>query len=126
MHRLRRPLLASVTALLALSAATACKTDDAAKVLDTSASTALPDSPGADRPQQIAPGVLYMVSDLAAEHSGKILGVSSRGVREIKMLETEGFAPGRPYTAQEVAENASKVFFKEPENVHRLSSPVAA
>jgi NAD(P)-dependent dehydrogenase (short-subunit alcohol dehydrogenase family) len=73
-------------------------------------------------PENIAPGVLYMVSDLSAEHSGKILGVSSRGVREIKMLETEGFAPGRPYTAQEVAENAGKVFFDVPENVHRLKA----
>ena len=62
-------------------------------------------------PENVAPGVLFMVSDLAADHSGKILGVSSRGVREIKMLQTEGFQPGRPYTAQEVAENAAKVFF---------------
>ena len=77
-------------------------------------------------PENVAPGVLYMVSDLSAEHSGKILGVSSRGVREIKMLETEGFAPGRPYTAQEVAAAADKVFFKEPENVHRLGAPVRA
>ena len=67
-------------------------------------------------PENIAPGVLYMVSDLAADHSGKVLGVSSRGVREIKMLETEGFAPGRPYTAQEVAENADKVFFANVES----------
>lgn len=73
-------------------------------------------------PENVAPGVLFMVSDLAAEHSGKILGVSARGVREIKMLETEGFAPGRPYTAQEVAENAAKVFFDVPENVHRLGA----
>lgn len=73
-------------------------------------------------PENVAPGVLFMVSDLAAEHSGKILGVSARGVREIKMLETEGFTPGRPYTAQEVAENASKVFFDVPENVHRLKA----
>jgi NAD(P)-dependent dehydrogenase (short-subunit alcohol dehydrogenase family) len=64
-------------------------------------------------PENIAPGVLYMVSDLAADHSGKVLGVSSRGVREIKMLQTEGFQPGRPYTAQEVADNASKVFFAD-------------
>jgi NAD(P)-dependent dehydrogenase (short-subunit alcohol dehydrogenase family) len=77
-------------------------------------------------PENVAPGVLYMVSDLAAEHSGKILGVSARGVREIKMLETEGFAPGRPYTAQEVAENAEKVFFDVPENVHRLRAPQPA
>ena len=71
-------------------------------------------------PENVAPGVLFMVSDLAADHSGKILGVSSRGVREIKMLETEGFTPGRPYTAQEVAENAAKVFFPNPES-HRLA-----
>ncbi|MFN3521690.1 MAG: SDR family NAD(P)-dependent oxidoreductase [Phenylobacterium sp.] len=62
-------------------------------------------------PENIAPGVLYMVSDLAADHTGKVLGVSSRGVREIKMLETAGFTPGRPYTAQEVAEHADEVFF---------------
>ena len=62
-------------------------------------------------PENVAPGVLYMVSDLAADHTGKVLGVSSRGVREIKMLETEGFQPGRPYTAQEVAEHAAEVFF---------------
>jgi len=67
-------------------------------------------------PENVAPGVLYMVSDLAADHSGKILGVSSRGVREIKMLETEGFSPGRPYTAEEVARNAEKVFFPTPES----------
>ena len=66
-------------------------------------------------PENVAPGVLFMVSDLAAEHSGKILGVSSRGVREIKMLQTGGFQPGRPYTAQEVAEHASDVFFPNAE-----------
>jgi NAD(P)-dependent dehydrogenase (short-subunit alcohol dehydrogenase family) len=66
-------------------------------------------------PENVAPGVLFMVSDLAADHSGKILGVSSRGVREIKMLQTPGFAPGRPYTAQEVAEHAADVFFPNAE-----------
>jgi len=62
-------------------------------------------------PENVAPGVLYMVSDLAADHTGKVLGVSSRGVREIKMMQTDGFQPGRPYTAQEVAEHAAQVFF---------------
>ncbi|MFD1192393.1 MULTISPECIES: SDR family NAD(P)-dependent oxidoreductase [Phenylobacterium] len=64
-------------------------------------------------PENIAPGVLYMVSDLAADHTGKVLGVSSRGVREIKMMQTDGFTPGRPYTAQDVAEHAAEVFFPE-------------
>ena len=62
-------------------------------------------------PENIAPGVLYMVSDLAADHSGKVLGVSSRGVREIKMVQTDGFNPGKPYTAQDVAKHAAEVFF---------------
>jgi len=58
-------------------------------------------------PENIAPGVL------AADHTGKVLGVSSRGVREIKMMQTDGFTPGRPYTAQDVAEHAAEVFFPE-------------
>ena len=62
-------------------------------------------------PENIAPGVLFMASDLAADHTGKVLGVSSRGVREIKMLQTDGFNPGRPYTAQDVADHAAEVFF---------------
>ncbi|HEY9218763.1 MAG TPA: SDR family oxidoreductase [Phenylobacterium sp.] len=66
-------------------------------------------------PENVAPGVLFMVSDLAKDHSGKILGVSSRGVREIKMVQTEGFNPGRPYTAEEVAKNADAVFFPTEE-----------
>ena len=66
-------------------------------------------------PENVAPGVLFMVSDLAADHSGKILGVSSRGVREIKMLQTGGFNPGRPDAAQEVAEHAAQVFFPNAE-----------
>ena len=66
-------------------------------------------------PENIAPGVLDMVSDLAADHTGKVLGVSSRGVREIKMLQTDGYNPGRPYTAQDVAEHAKEVFFPAAE-----------
>ena len=64
-------------------------------------------------PENVAPGVLYMVSDLAADHSGKTLGVSSRGVREIKMLQTKGFNVTKPYTAQDVADHAAEVFFPE-------------
>ncbi|MEJ0027226.1 MAG: SDR family NAD(P)-dependent oxidoreductase [Rhizomicrobium sp.] len=62
-------------------------------------------------PENIAPGVLFMASDLAADHTGKVLAVSARGVAEIKMLQAEGFRPGHPYTAQDVAEHADAVFF---------------
>jgi NAD(P)-dependent dehydrogenase (short-subunit alcohol dehydrogenase family) len=76
-------------------------------------------------PENVAPGVLYMVSDLAKDHSGKVLGVSSRGVREIKMVQTAGFQPGRPYTAEEVAKNADAVFFPTDERTVTIQ-PVAS
>jgi NAD(P)-dependent dehydrogenase (short-subunit alcohol dehydrogenase family) len=66
-------------------------------------------------PERIAPGVLYMVCDLSGEQTGKTLGVSSRGVREIKMMQTKGFSPTAPWTAQDVADHASEVFFPEEE-----------
>jgi NAD(P)-dependent dehydrogenase (short-subunit alcohol dehydrogenase family) len=68
-------------------------------------------------PERIAPGVLYMVSELSGDQTGKVLGVSSRGVREIKMLETPGFRPTAPWTAQDVADHAAEVFYPEGERV---------
>ena len=64
-------------------------------------------------PERIAPGVLYMVSDLSGDQTGKVLGVSSRGVREMKMMQTKGFNPTAPWTAQDVADHAVDVFFPE-------------
>jgi NAD(P)-dependent dehydrogenase (short-subunit alcohol dehydrogenase family) len=68
-------------------------------------------------PEAIAPGVLYMVSDLSGDQTGKVLGVSSRGVREIKMLQTDGFKPTAPWSAQDLAEHAGEVFFPETASV---------
>jgi len=64
-------------------------------------------------PERIAPGVLYMVSDLSGDQTGKTLSVSSRGVREIKMMQAEGISPAAPWTAQDVADNAEVIFFPE-------------
>ena len=64
-------------------------------------------------PERIAPGVLYMVSDLSGDQTGKVLSVSSRGVREMKMMQAKGFAPTAPWTAQDVADHAADVFFPE-------------
>ncbi|WP_204315694.1 hypothetical protein, partial [Stenotrophomonas maltophilia] len=45
-------------------------------------------------PDMIAPGMLYMVSDLSGDQTNKILGVSGqRGVREIKIFQAEGWIP---------------------------------
>jgi len=72
-------------------------------------------------PERIAPGVLYMVSDLSGDQTGKVLSVSSRGVREIKMLQTKGFTPTAPWTAQDVAAHAGDIFFPASENARELA-----
>ena len=64
-------------------------------------------------PERIAPGVLYMVSDLSGDQTGKTLSVSSRGVREIKMMQAKGISPTAPWTAQDVADNAGVIFFPD-------------
>ncbi|MCK1450507.1 SDR family NAD(P)-dependent oxidoreductase [Bradyrhizobium sp. 35] len=62
-------------------------------------------------PENVAPGVLFMASDLAAEHSGKVLAVSGEEISEVKMLTAEGFRPKGAYTASDVAAHAASVFF---------------
>ncbi|MDA9391566.1 short-chain dehydrogenase [Bradyrhizobium sp. CCBAU 45394] len=70
------------------------------------------------RPENVAPGLLFMASELAADHSGKVLAVSGEEIAEVKMLTAEGFHPKGQYTAQDVAAHASSVFF--PEDLTRL------
>ncbi|MET4222539.1 NAD(P)-dependent dehydrogenase (short-subunit alcohol dehydrogenase family) [Bradyrhizobium sp. LB14.3] len=69
-------------------------------------------------PENVAPGVLFMASELAADHSGKVLAVSGEEIAEIKMLTSAGFHPKGNYTAEEVAAHASSVFF--PADLKRL------
>jgi NAD(P)-dependent dehydrogenase (short-subunit alcohol dehydrogenase family) len=61
----------------------------------------------------IAPAVLYMVSDLSGDQTGMTLGVSGpRGVRELRMMEMEGWQP--PFSgwkAQDIVTHASEIFF---------------
>ena len=74
------------------------------------------ENPGAALgPGGIAPAVLYMVSDLSGDQTGKVLGVSGpRGVREMRMMEMEGWKP--PHTgwkAQDIVAHAKDIFFSE-------------
>ncbi|MEZ5765370.1 MAG: SDR family NAD(P)-dependent oxidoreductase [Xanthobacteraceae bacterium] len=65
-------------------------------------------------PEMVAPAMLYMCSDLSGDQTNKILGVSGQaGVRELKIFQAEGWKPEGPYTAQDVAKHADKIFFKE-------------
>jgi len=67
----------------------------------------------ASLPENIAPAVLYMVSDLSGDQTGKMLGASTRGVREIKMVQAKGFTPAVGWTAQDLADRAREVFFED-------------
>ncbi len=74
------------------------------------------DNPGAALgPDGIAPAVLYMVSELSGDQTGKVLGVSGpRGVREMKMLEMDGWKP--PHTgwkAEDIVTHAKEIFFSD-------------
>jgi len=76
------------------------------------------ENPGAALgPDGIAPAVLYMVSDLSGDQTGKVLGVSGpRGVRELRMMEMEGWTP--PFTgwkAEDIVIHANEIFFSEEE-----------
>ena len=62
-------------------------------------------------PDAIAPALLYMCSDLSGDRTGIMLGVSQRGVREIRMRSAKGFSPKGPWTARDVADHAEDVFF---------------
>jgi NAD(P)-dependent dehydrogenase (short-subunit alcohol dehydrogenase family) len=76
------------------------------------------ENPGmALEPDGIAPAVLYMVSDLSGDQTGKVLGVSGpRGVREMRMMEKPGWKPPHAgWKAQDVVEHAREIFFSEEE-----------
>ena len=68
-------------------------------------------------PDGIAPAVLYMVSDLSGDQTGKVLGVSGpRGVREMRMMEKDGWKPPRNgWKAEDIVAHASEIFFSEEE-----------
>lgn len=82
-------------------------TNDLARYADPSASLT---------PEGVAPAVLYMVSSLSGDQTGKIVGVSAKsGVRELRMMEKSGWMPPRSWKAEDMAANAASIFFSEDE-----------
>jgi NAD(P)-dependent dehydrogenase (short-subunit alcohol dehydrogenase family) len=70
------------------------------------------ENPGAALgPDGIAPAVLYMVSGLSGDQTGKILGVSGpRGVREMRMMEMDGWRPPHSgWKAQDIVDHAGEI-----------------
>jgi NAD(P)-dependent dehydrogenase (short-subunit alcohol dehydrogenase family) len=64
-------------------------------------------------PEKVSPAVLYMVSDLSKDKTGKFLFVSGSKVTELKVVGAEGFKNPNGVSAQEIAANEAKVFLPE-------------
>ncbi len=64
-------------------------------------------------PEKVSPAVLYMVSELSKDKTGKFLFVSGSKVTELKVVGAEGFKNPNGVTAQDIAANENKVFLPE-------------
>jgi NAD(P)-dependent dehydrogenase (short-subunit alcohol dehydrogenase family) len=64
-------------------------------------------------PEKVSPAVLYMVSDLSKDKTGKFLFVSGSKVTELKVMNAEGVKNPKGVTAQDIAANEGKVFLPD-------------
>jgi NAD(P)-dependent dehydrogenase (short-subunit alcohol dehydrogenase family) len=64
-------------------------------------------------PEQLAPGVLYMVSDLSGDKTGRFMGLFGARINELKIVATDGWKPFEGWTAEDLAKHADEVFFAE-------------
>ncbi|KCZ94250.1 SDR family NAD(P)-dependent oxidoreductase [Hyphomonas johnsonii] len=64
---------------------------------------------------RVAPTLLYMVSDLSGDQTGKTLLAGGGWIGEVRFEATEGYVPTETITPQEIAEaaGAGKIFFPE-------------
>jgi len=64
---------------------------------------------------RVAPTLLYMVSDLSGDHTGKTLLAGGGWVGECRFEVHEGYVPGETITPQEIARAAAdgKIFFPD-------------
>jgi NAD(P)-dependent dehydrogenase (short-subunit alcohol dehydrogenase family) len=68
-------------------------------------------------PAKVSPAVLYMVSDLSKDKTGRFLFAGGGRVREMRMTWAPGIAKtdGGIVTAEEIAANEDKIFLPEDE-----------
>ncbi|MEE9280824.1 MAG: SDR family NAD(P)-dependent oxidoreductase [Myxococcota bacterium] len=66
-------------------------------------------------PALVSPTVLYMVSDLSKDKSGKFLFAAGHRVAELKVVGSEGFTFSGAVSAQEIADNESAIFLPDQE-----------
>ncbi len=66
-------------------------------------------------PARISPVVLYMVSDLSKDKTGKFLFAAGNRVAELKVVGSEGFTSESGMTPQDIASNEATIFLPDQE-----------
>ena len=61
-------------------------------------------------PDKVAPVVLYMVSDLSGDQTGKVIYAGGNRIQEFRMVSAEGFVHDGQVDARTIAANADRVF----------------
>ena len=64
-------------------------------------------------PARISPAVLYMVSDLSKDKTGKFLFAAGNRVAELKVVGSEGFTSESGMTPQDIASNEATIFLPD-------------
>ncbi len=64
-------------------------------------------------PGRVSPAVLYMVSDLSKDKTGKFLFAAGNRVAELKVVGSEGFTSESGMTPQEIAANEDSIFLPD-------------
>ncbi|MCZ6571327.1 MAG: SDR family NAD(P)-dependent oxidoreductase [Deltaproteobacteria bacterium] len=72
------------------------------------------ESRAAMSPARVSPAVLYMVSDLSKDKTGRFLFAGGKRVAEIKIVMSDGLRKGEgDISAQDIAQNEDKVFLPD-------------
>ena len=72
------------------------------------------ESRAAMSPARVSPAVLYMVSDLSKDKTGRFLFAGGKRVAEIKIVMSDGLRKGEGgISARDIAENEDKVFLPD-------------
>ncbi len=61
-------------------------------------------------PDKVAPVVLYMVSDLSGDQTGKVIYAGGNRIQEFRIVSAEGFVHDGQVDARTIAANADRVF----------------
>ena len=64
-------------------------------------------------PERLSPVLLYMVSELSAPMTGRLVYASGGMIKELKLAPSEGLMFGETVTAQDIAANAARIFLPE-------------